>query len=119
MPAVDSPEVSLALAEDHGHDIHRDLIDEAEGECLAADVAGTDCHDTVVGAPLRLRHRSGDVVEEGYVGFGVPALGLGSVRYDKEVLTGGRLSLPAVGQVEQVSPLDSRPDAVPGRSMIG
>ena len=106
MPAVDSAEEWLALTEDHGYDIHRDLIDEAECECLAADVAGTDCHDTAVGAPLRLRHRSRDVVEEGHVGLGVPTLGLGTVRHDEEVLAGGRLGLPAVGQIEEMPPLD-------------
>src|SRR3954451_18476167 len=119
MPAVDSAEVWLALAEDHRHHIQRDLVDKAEREWLGADIPGTDRHDTVVGAPPCLRNGSIDVVEERYVGLGMPALGLGSVRYDEEVLAGGRLSLPAVGQVEQVPPLDGRSDTVPERPDVG
>lgn len=96
----------------------------SQRECLAADVAGTHCHHTVVGASLGLRHGSSVVVveeeeEERYVGLGVPTLGLGPVRHDKQMLAGGRPSLPAVGQVEQVSPLDSRPDASPKRPDVG
>src|SRR5579875_2973471 len=36
---VDRAEVSLAGTEDDRHDVHRDLIDQAERESLAADVA--------------------------------------------------------------------------------
>ena len=35
--AADWPEVPLARAEDHRHDVHRHLVHQAERECLAAD----------------------------------------------------------------------------------
>src|SRR4051794_21632859 len=119
MLAVDLAEVSLALAEPHRRDVHRALANQSERECLAANEAGTDRHNTVSGTPLRLRHCSRDVVEERYVRLGVPALGLWPVRHHEEVLSSGRLCLPAVGQVEQVPALDRRPDARPERLDVG
>jgi uncharacterized protein DUF1905 len=36
---LDRPEVPLARAEDHRHDVHRHLVHQAEGKCLPADIA--------------------------------------------------------------------------------
>lgn len=99
--SVDLTEVALSVAEHDRDDVHRDLIDQADRERLAADIAGAHCHHAVTGALLRLCHRSREVVEERHVGLGVPALGFGPVRHDKQVLARGRSSVPAVGQIEQ------------------
>src|SRR5439155_17686160 len=132
MLGIDRPEVPLARAEDHGHDVHRHLVHQAEGECLPADVARR--HDD--GAHLRefpgLRDRLCHITDEVVRALvtwvwmtrlkprrlGSPPAGLGPVRHHDHVLARRRRPLPAVGQVEQVTPDHHRSDARPHRPDI-
>ena len=47
--------------------------------------------------------------------LGVPALGLGPVGHDDHVVARGRVTLPAIHQVEQVAAHHDRADRLPHR----
>lgn len=51
---VDRPKVAFAGPEHDGHEVHADLVDQARGQHLAADVTGGDLDDAVSGELLRL-----------------------------------------------------------------
>lgn len=111
-------EVPLALSEHHGYHVHGYLIHEAERECLASDVPGADRDHTVTCSLLRVLYGGDDVLDERDIGLRMPTLRLRSVGHHDEMLTGRRLGLPAVGQVEQVPPLDRGADAAPERADV-
>jgi len=67
MLRVDWAEAPLALAEHHRYDVHCNLVQEAERECLPADVPGADGDHTVsvyLWHLLSTRGWSGEAYEE-------------------------------------------------------
>src|SRR5216683_72073 len=96
---VEGPEVPLAAPAHHGHDAHRDLVDEPQSEGLPADIAGCDGNVAFAGEFLGDPDRAAYVVDELAGRLGMPALRPRPVRHNNDVFAGRRSAFPPVGQV--------------------
>jgi hypothetical protein len=95
----------LARAEHHGHEIDDDLVDEAESQCPAPDLAGGDIDDPVAGEVLGGADGRLDAVDER------ERRGAGrSWVTNEDVVAGRGLAAPAVRQVEHPPPDDDGSD---------
>src|SRR5262252_3880764 len=95
--AVDRAEEAPAGAEDHRHDVHRHLVDQAER--LAADVAGRHADRAISGEFLALGDRLPHIADEVVRRLRVPPVRLRPVRHDDHVGAGRWYAFPAVGDV--------------------
>src|SRR5438477_9061275 len=87
---VEGPEVPLAAPEHHGHDVHRNLVDEPEGEGLPTDIASCDGNVAVAGQLLGDHDRAAYVVDEVAGRLGMPALRPRPVGHNNYVFAGRR-----------------------------
>jgi len=115
---VNVTEVPLPVPEHHGHDVHRDLVDEPECEGLPTDIASCYGNVAVAGEFLRDHDRAAYVVDKLAGRLGMPALRPRPVRHNNDVFAGRRSAFPPVGQVEEVPSHDGRPDSLPHRTHV-
>ena len=102
--------------QNHRGDVHRDLVDQTCRERLPADVAGRHADQTITGELPGERDarldRPGGV--EGRVGVvGEPRLRQWAVGDNDQLVSGGRVAVPAVRGVEQVTADHRHLDGVP------